>query len=164
MYQFVIGGLLLTMGGYLLNEAKKENCRAKRQYKKTYDRESERVRTYYESAKQKDNNDKHKKMFKLKKKIRHEIYLSLKKEKENLKIVNSNLFKAKQRIEQLFKTKHAVPSREEKRLLQQDIEIVLAVRKELFSYRDTIKNNLKILNDRYAKVQREITILEREFV
>jgi len=163
MLRIVLGVVTFAVGAYLLNDAKSDNKRARREYNDTVKKSKKKVEKASSHARKKDALDKLFKIKKAKRKVADTIYVELQDTRKELDMLNSNLQKYKYTLDQLFHQKKAVYERDIKRQLQEEINKIVKVRKELFATKDEmvlhqreLKARLKVANQETRMVQNEI--------
>ncbi len=168
MLPFIVGAVVVGVGAYLLGDASSSNKRARRNYDDTCDKAEEWIEHEAYHARRKDSLDKLFKMKKAKRKVADTIYATLKQANREFTQVNHALKESKKLLSELFMKKKMTNNRAEKRVFQEEINLILASRKELFALKEHMKGNilklnerLKIANSQTHQVQDEINqILE----
>ncbi len=168
MLPFIVGAVVIGVGAYLLDDASSSNKRARRKYSNTCDEAEEWIEHEAYHARRKDSLDKLFKMKKAKRKVADAIYTTLKQANREFKQVNHTLKDSKESLSELFMKKKMTNNRAEKRVFQEEINLILASRKELFALKEQMRGNtlelkerLKLANTQTHQVQDEINqILE----
>jgi len=162
MLPFIAAGVaIVAVGSYLLNDAEEERTIARKKYNSTKKKSKAKVENYYNRAYDIDQNDKRNKAIQAKIKIKKQIGKELKFAKSNLYEMNLKLKGLKDALSDMFEDKRHAPTREEKRAIQEEINVVMATRKEIFSLRDSFKQEVNELYARIDKVKQEIADLKR---
>lgn len=164
MLPFIAIGLgIVAVGAYLLDDASSSNTRAKNEYEDTLSNAQDKVYKHYADSQRKDKLDKLFKVKKAKRKIADDFYSSWKNEQKSFRQINQEIKASKELLSNFFTQKKMTENREEKRAIQQNINLVLITRKELFHVKDTIFSNMQHLksaldqaNTETRKIQDEI--------
>ena len=162
MLPWIVGAVVVGVGAYLLDDAESSNQKAKKKYKKEYKRSVARVNSRYEDAKKKDMLDKLFKMKRAKKKIADSIYSELKSHQENLATINHQIKESKEMLTALFTQKHSAPTKEDKREIQNNINIIVDSRGELFHIKDGLQSDVSELKSRLKEANSEIRAIQDE--
>ena len=168
MLPFIVGAVVVGVGAYLLGDASSSNKRARRNYDDTCDKAEEWIEHEAYHARRKDSLDKLFKMKKAKRKVDDSVHKAFNQANKEFKQVNHTLKESKEALSELFMQKKMTDNRAEKRVFQEEINLILASRKELFRLKEHIKKNilelkerLKLANSETRQVQDEINrILE----
>ena len=162
MLPFIIGGAIVGIGALLLDNASSSNKRARRNYNRTYDESVSTLKHSYYDAQRQDSLDKLYKVKKAKAKIAHSIYKQLQGVRDNFKSINADIKLSKDSLESLFSQKRASSSREDKRSIQETINIIQDSRKELFKIKDTLALNKKALKFKLDQANKETQNIVQE--
>lgn len=157
---------VVAVGAYMLDDASSSNKSAKKKYKKTVANSKNRVEHHYADAHKKDALDKLFKIKKAKIQIADEFYSSWKNEQKNFFEINQEIKASKILLSNFFNEKKLTEVREEKRAIQERINLLQLSRKELFKIKESIKANEQLLklalgnaNAQTRKMQNEIDLL-----
>ena len=161
MFPILIIGAVVV-GAYLLDDASSSNKRARRDYDDTYDKVQKLLEQKARYAQKKDDLDKLFKMKRAKQKVADAIYAELKNTQRAFKDVNNSIKESKKLLSKLFTKKKLSDSRAKKRALQEEINIVLSSRKELFSTKDMLQQNIKELKERLKVANRDTRMVHEE--
>lgn len=160
---------IIAVGAYLLDDAKSENESARREYEDTADASIKKVQKAAYAAQKKDALDKLFKIKKAKRKVADSIYRQLQSSRKEIGVINSNLKRYKDTLAQLFDQKKAAVQRVQKRQIQEEINKVIVLRKELFATKDEmitqqkeLQTRLKTANQETRSVQNQINKILRE--
>jgi len=163
MLPFIAGAIVLGVGAYLLDDAGESNKKAKKKHKKAYKNSVAKVNYHHENAMKKDMLDKLFKMKRAKQSVADSIYNELKNHQGNLATINHQIKESKEMLSTLFTQKHSASTKEDKREIQNHINIVIDSRGELFNIKDSLqsdvsefKDRLKDANDDTRAIQDEI--------
>jgi len=156
MLPWIVGAVVVGVGAYLLDDAKSDNKRARNRYNSTLKEAENNIKEAYYNAQDIDMLDKLHKVKRAKYKILNSTQKQIKGSKNNLKKINFQLKKLKDDLSILFFEKHGTKTREEKREIQKDINIVIKARRELFQIRDELKFDISQLEKKLEDVRREI--------
>ena len=169
MLPFIIGGAVLAVGAYLLNDASEENREERRRYDDEYESYSKTIKKHQQYAQNRDYKDKLYKMKRAKAKVADNIYKEYTAQNNHFHEINQALVQIKHALDRLFAEKKATHSKEEKRNIQQQINQVIEARKELFLLKDSLKasvhqlkKELRIANAQTRKLKEEIAKIEVE--
>ena len=162
MLPFIIGGAILATGAYLLNEAKEDNAYARRNYDREREESEAKIKNKYLKAQRKDTLDKLFKAKRAKQKIVDSIYQEIKSSRKNLKRINNQIKESKDILSNLFLQKRAITQRQEKIVIQSNINIIINAREKLFYIKDDIKNILNNLQFRLKNANRETSMVQKE--
>jgi len=160
---FVGAAVLLFAGGlYMENESKEEKKRAKKKYKKAKKKAEKEVyeRTY--KAEQTIKKDQLYKLKALKQQVADTIYQEYKELKKQYKHINLQLKELKQTLNELFMHKRVKQTAEDKKIIQQNINISVLSRKKLFKIKEDIENKLTLLKDRLKVANQEIKYIDQK--
>jgi len=163
MIPLIFGGMFIATGMYLLDDAKSKNSSAKREYRDETKRSKSKLKKSYSNAQRRDTLDKLFKIKKAKQKIADTIYSELKNTRNNYSIINTQLKESKYTLDNLFHQMSYADKPDMRRVIQQNIDIVVESRKELFQIKNNITMSLNDIKDRLknanmatAKVQKSI--------
>jgi len=164
MLPFIALGVgIIAVGSYLLDDASSSHSRAVRNYDDAYDEAEEWIEHEAYHAQRKNTLDNLFKMKRAKQKIADTLYKELQEECNSLRQTNNNLSSMKRNLSLLFAQKRESLERSEKRRFQEEINLVIASRKELFSLKDALKQNiielstrLKVANAETRSIQEQI--------
>ncbi len=166
MFRYIAGAVVVAVGAYLIDDARSSNSRARRNYDDACDEAEEWVEHVAKHAQKKDALDKLFGMKKAKREVADAIYAELKKANNNFKTINRNITASKEVLGELFEKKRATEDRNEKKKLQEGVNLIQASRKELFSMKDAmvlhqkeLKERVRIANQDTRMVQDEINRL-----
>ena len=162
MLPWIAGAIVVSVGAYLLNDAESDNRSARRDYEDEYDNSSSRVNSSSEHARKKDTLDKLFKMKRAKQEIADAIYHELKSHRENFAKVNGELQEFKEMLSALFSEKKSLSSQQEKRAVQNNINIILDSRKEIFRIKDGLKSDMAELRVRLKEANRETKSMQEQ--
>jgi len=139
MLPWIVGAVVVGVGAYLLDDAESSNSSAKQRHKKAHKDAKKRVNHHYENAQKKDTLDKLFKMKRAKQSVADSIYNELKSHQENLATINYQIKESKEMLSTLFTQKHSASTNEEKREIQNHINLVIDSRGELFNIKDGLQ-------------------------
>ena len=162
MLPFIAGAVVIGVGAYLMNEASSSHSRAVRDYDDACDEAEEWIEHQAYHAQRKNTLDNLFKMKRAKQEIANTIYEELKQERNHLKQIDNNLYSMKRNLSLLFTQKRESLERNEKRRLQEEINLVIASRKELFSLRDELRRNINELSARLRVANRETRSIQEQ--
>jgi len=154
--------VVVGVGAYLLDDASSSNARARRDYDDAYDEAEEWIEHQAKHARKKDALDKLFKVKRAKQRVGDAIYGELKESQQAFKDVNKSIVESKKLLSKLFTQKKLSDSRAKKRALQEDINLVVASRRELFSTKDMLQQNIKELKERLRVANRETRMVQDE--
>ena len=155
MLPYIIGAVVVGVGAYLLDDAKSENRSARRRYDDAYDDSYSRVDRSYRDAQKKDTLDKLFKIKRSKQEVADAIYGQLRDRRDNFAKVNGQLKSSKEVLSALFSEKKSLSTRDEKREVQNRINVVMDARKELFGIKDGLKSDIVELTSRLKDANQE---------
>ena len=160
----LIGAVAVVVGvsAYLLDDASSSNARARRDYDDAYDEAEERLEHQAKHARKKDALDKLFKIKRAKQKVTDAIYGELKQSQKDFKEINKSIMESKKLLSELFTQKKLSDSRAKKRALQEEINLVVASRRELFSTKDMLQQDIKELKERLRVANRETRMVQDE--
>ena len=150
------------VGAYLLKESSSSNKKAKRDYDDTYNKVQKSLEQKARYAQKKDALDKLFKMKRAKQKVGDAIYAKLGETQRAFKEINNNIKESKKLLSERFTQKKLSDSRDEKRALQNEINIVLTSRKELFSTKKILQQNIRELKERLKVANHETRMVQDE--
>jgi len=162
MLPFIAGAVVIGVGAYLMNEASSSHSRAVCDYDDAYDEAEDWIEHQAYHAQRKNTLDNLFKMKRAKQEIANTIYEELKQERNHLKQIDNNLYAMKRNLSLLFTQKKESLERNEKRRLQEEINLVIASRKELFSLRDELRRNTNELSARLKVANRETRSIQEQ--
>ena len=163
MLPFIVAGAVIVgVGKYLLDDANSSNERARRDYDDTYDRVKKLLEEKERYAQKKDDLDKLFKIKRAKQRVADAIYGELKDTQQEFKDINKSIMKSKKILSKLFTKKKLSDSRDKKRELQEEINLVLSSRKELFSTKDMLQQNIKELKESLKVANHETLMVQDE--
>ena len=154
--------VVVGVGAYLLDDASSSNARARRDYEDACDEAEEWLEEKAQKAQRKDALDKLFKIKRAKQKVADAIYGELKQSQKDFKEINKSIKKSKELLSELFTQKRLSDSRAKKRALQEEINLVVASRKKLFSTKDMLQQNIKELKERLRVANRETRMVQDE--
>ncbi len=156
MLPWIVGVVVVGVGAYLLDDAKSENSRAKERYDATLKDTKNNIEKAYSNAEARDMLDKLHKAKRAKQKIFNSLYTQCNNTKSSFRQTNLELKKLKDDLSLLFLEKDEVKTREEKREIQQDINIIIQARKELFQIRDELKLDICQFEKKLEDIRKDI--------
>jgi len=162
MLPFIAGAIVLGVGAYFLDDAGESNKKAKKKHKKAYKRSVSKVNYHHENAMKKDMLDKLFKMKRAKQSVADAIYNELKSHQENLTLINHQIKELKEMLTALFTQKHSATVKEEKREIQNSINIVVESRGELFNIKDGLQSDVSELKSRLKEANSETRAIQDE--
>lgn len=163
MLPFILGGLgILAVGAYLLDNAEDDYESAKREYHDEFKRSTIKINNHFEELKHNDELDKLYKLKKAKQQIFDDIDKEIKAEKRRYYDINKVLFDFKKDLNELFTQKHNANNKTEKRAIQENINIILEMRKETFKIKDDIKTNLDELDKKLKPIKDELALISSQ--
>jgi hypothetical protein len=162
MLPFIAGAVVIGVGAYLMNEASSSHSRAVRDYDDAYDEAEEWIEHQAYHAQRKNTLDNLFKMKRAKQAIANTIYEELKQERNHLKKIDNNLYAMNRNLSLLFTQKKESLERNEKRKFQEEINLVIASRKELFSLKDELRRNINELSARLRVANRETRSIQEQ--
>ena len=142
MLPWLIGGAIIGIGALILDDASSSNKKAKKKYNNTYNASLSTINSNYQNAQKKDTLDKLYKVKKAKVKIADTIYKDLQSYIKNFNKINQDIKSSKISLNNLFEQKRMSDNKGQKRVLQENINIMQLSRKELFSIKDLVQNNI----------------------
>ncbi len=148
MLPLILGVIGIGTGIYLLNDSKSKNRSARREYRYEVKESKSKLKRSYHNAQRKDTLDKLFKAKRAKQKIADSIYGELQNSRNHYAKINAQLKEFKYTLDNLFSQKKYADRVEMRRTIQQNINIVVETRKELFKVKDGIACNLKTLKDK----------------
>jgi len=155
MLQYILGVVVVAVGGYLISEEKSGYESAKSDYDTLYANAQQTINSAYELAKMKSDLDNLHHFKRIKKSLLSQIKGELASAKGEYAKINCELKFKKERLDTLFAQKRQNGS--SKKVLQGEIDTVLATRKELFAVQSMLKANLTNLhqtqNTLYGELQ-----------
>lgn len=115
MLPWILGAVVVSLGAYLLDDAKSSNATARRAYDDACDDTRAWLEHKAKHAQKKDALDNLFKMKKAKRKVADEIYQQLQKSNQDFKTINYALYESKEMLSQLFtqKTKQQIEMKRE---------------------------------------------------
>ena len=154
--------VVVGVGAYLLDDARSSNARARRDYEDSCDEAEEWLEEKVQKAQREDALDKLFKIKRAKQKVADAIYSELKQSQQEFKKIKKSIKKSKKLLSELFTQKKLSNSRAKKRALQEEINLLIASRKELFSTKDMLQQNIKELKERLRVANRETRMVQDE--
>ena len=154
--------VVVGVGAYLLDDASSSNARARRDYEDACDEADEWLEEKAQKAQRKDALDKLFKIKRAKQEVADAIYAELKQSQKDFKEINKSIKKSKELLSELFTQKKLSDSRAKRRALQEEINLVVASRRELFSTKDMLQQNIKELKERLRVANRETRMVQDE--
>ncbi|MCF6245431.1 MAG: hypothetical protein L3J43_10415 [Sulfurovum sp.] len=145
MLPWIIGAVVVGVGAIMLDDAKSQNKKARKKHKKTYDNSVKKITHSYENAQRKNSLDKLFKAKRVKQKIADTIYAELKSKRNSYEEINNNIYMLKKRLSELFEQKKIANSHDEKKAIQNSINLIVNTRKDLFLTKDEIKVSISAL-------------------
>jgi len=162
MLPWIAGAIVVGVGAYLLDSAESENSSARKEYKRERKRSVASVESSFEEAERKDNLDKLFKIKRAKREVADGIYNELKSYQENFSDINLQLKNSKEMLSVLFLEKKSLATQKEKRAVQENINIVLDSRKELFKIKDELHLSIKSLKARLKEANQETKDIQEQ--
>ncbi len=162
MLRIITTIILGAVGGYLIHEAKSKNTRARNEYEDSVDKAKKETKKAYYNAQKKDMLDKLFKIKRAKQKIADSIYNQLKSSQKNLKNINIQLKESKDTLSALFIEKKLVSTRDEKRTIQQNINVIIEARRELFDIKYELKSYIIELRHKLNKANKDTRDIQVE--
>ncbi len=162
MLRIVTTIVLGAVGGYLIHDAKSKNTRARNEYEDSVDKAQKKTKRAYHNAQKKDMLDKLFKVKRAKQKIADSIYSQLKSSQKNFKDINIQLKESKNTLSTLFIQKKLVSTRDEKKTIQENINVIIEARVELFNTRDKLKSYIIELRHRLNKANKDTRDIQVE--
>jgi len=159
MIPYIIGGVLL---GMLLCDSESDKKKAEKKYNDAKENAKKNLNNRFRNAKQKDDLDKLFKMKKLKVKVANDIYEELSSIRKDYHSININLKQSKDALSELFAQKKSALTQKEKREIQENINIVIEARKNIFKTKDLMKDTIDILQTNLKIENRNTTFLKEE--
>jgi len=160
MLPYIIGATIVGVGALLMSEAKSSNTRTRDEYIDTVQRAKSSIKSSYQKAKLADQYDKLYKMKSTKAKIADVIYCEYMVIKEQYTIINQDLYNTKISLNYLFDIKSESRDRSTKQQLQQEINLIIQIRKELFAIKQSISmhkeelyHRLRLANSETKNIQ-----------
>jgi len=147
--------VVVGVGAYLLDDASSSNARARRDYEDACDEAEEWLEEKAQKAQRKDALDKLFKIKRAKQEVADAIYAELKQSQKDFKEINKSIKKSKELLSELFTQKRLSDSIAKKRALQEEINLVVASRRELFSTKDMLKQDIEELKERLRVANRD---------
>ena len=154
--------VVVGVGAYLLDDASSSNARARRDYDDAYDEAEEWIEHQAKHARKKDALDKLFKVKRAKQRVADAIYGELKQSQKDFKKINKSIMESKKLLSELFTQKKSSDSRAKKRALQEEINLVVASRRELFSTKDMLKQDIEELKERLRVANRETRMVQEQ--
>jgi len=157
----------IGLGLMILNElGSSSRSRAKKRYKETKRDSIAQIDNRYKKAQRKDTLDKLFKVKRAKAKIADDIYTQLKSSKDRYKSINMELISSKKELDNLFFTKKSLSTKREKQEVQNQINIIIQMRKNIFQTKDILRfqineidKRLKVANKDTKEIQNSINIV-----
>ncbi len=146
---------------YLYNETKSDYSSSVNNYYNEVNRQEKEIKRKAKNTKRRYELDKLYKVKKSKEKIANGIYSQIKSAKRELQEININLKRLKDNINSLFFEKRVAQTREEKIIIQEQINIVVESRKKLFDLRDETKEHISTIYTELKEVNQEIAEIKR---
>lgn len=162
MLPWIAGAVIVGVGAYLYDEAMSDNERAKRAYDNACDQAEKWTAHRAKHAQKKNSLDQLFKVKRAKRKIADDIYNEYQCVQKDFKTINANLKASKEILAELFAKKRASDNRDQKRALQEDINLLQMARKELFTTKDIIQNHLKLLREHLQQANSETRRVQQE--
>ena len=162
MLPWILGAVVVSLGAYLLDDAKSSNATARRAYDDACDDTRNWLEHKAKHAQKKDALDNLFKMKKAKRKVADSIYEQLQKSNQDFKTINYALYESKEMLSQLFTQKNETTDRNEKRNFQEQINVIQATRKEFFTIKEVIEKNKKELQARVKLANNETRMIQEE--
>ena len=162
MLKVVTTIVLGAVSGYLLYEAQSKNSQARDKYKNSVDKAQRETQKAYHHAQKKDMLDKFFKIKRAKQEIADSIYNQLKSSQSNFRDINTQLKESKETLSVLFGEKKIVTTREEKRAIQHNINLIIEARRELFDIKDGLKSDIVELKSRLREANQETRDIQIE--
>ena len=153
---------VVGIGAYLLDDASSSNSRARRDYDDACDEAEEWLEHKAKHARKKEALDNLFKIKRAKQKVADAIYGELKQSQQAFKNVNKSIMESKKLLSELFTQKKLSHSRVEKRALQNEINVVLTSRKELFSTKEILQQSVRELKERLKVANSETKMIQDE--
>jgi len=161
MYHMILLGVLAG-GAYLMRDAQSKNEKARTRYKRETVRAVVEVSDHYRYAANTDALDKLYKVKKAKLKMEKITYKEIKQHKHDYRKMNHQLKESKEMLSFLFNEKKGTCVKKEKKDIQQNIDHIVAVRKELFGLKDSLKSDINTMYVNLKKIQQERKSIETE--
>jgi len=162
MLPWIAGAIVVGVGAYFLDDAESSNSSARRRYDDEYDNSVARINSGYKNAQRKDALDKLFKMKRAKQSVGDAIYNELKSHQGNLATINHQIKESKEMLTALFTQKHSATAKEEKREIQNNINIIVDSRGELFNIKDGLQSDVLELKSRLREANSETRAIQDE--
>ncbi len=172
MLPWLIGGAIVGIGAMLLDDSQSSGRkRAKKRYKETKRDSIAQIDNRYKKAQRKDTLDKLFKVKRAKVKIADDIYTQLKSSRDRYQSINMELVNSKKELDNLFLSKKSLSTKREKQEVQNQINMIIQMRKNIFQTKDILKfqineidKRLKVANKDTKEIQNSINIVVKERV
>ena len=162
MLRVIAGVVVGAVGAYLLSEAESSNSRARDDYDDSVKRAKRKTQKAYQNAQRRDSLDKLFKVKRAKQEIADSIYHQLKSSQSDFREINSQLKESKETLSALFVQKKSLSTREEKRAIQQNINLIIEARRELFEIKDGLKSDIAEFKSRLREANQETRNIQVE--
>ena len=162
MLPWIIGGAILAVGTYMLNEASQENKRERNKYNDEYNSYKKEIEKRYSSSKNRDHIDKLYKMKRAKSKVADIIYREYESQNSHFGEINRAICEINLSLDVLFLQKRASYMKEEKQSIQIQINQILVSKKEIFHLKDSLKASVHQLREALKVANNDTRMLKVE--
>ena len=158
---FILAGAV-AVGAYMLSDSEDDYSSSSRRYNREVEKSQTQIDQELQNAKKKDKLDKLFKVKKAKQKIVNAINQELKDSRDRYHKLNKDIKSTKDRLETLFQNKKESSSRLDKIDIQNEINIIISSRKELFKLRDIIKSEVDKLKIKLDEANKNRKLIQKE--